>query len=216
MQELSVKECLSFGWRTFKVRPWFFIGSSAVLFLAGMIAHMPETLTKSDDAKFTMIALIGFLISAALSILISMGRTAFYLKAHDATDAAEISDLWHPHPYWKFVGASILAGAATILGLILLIVPGIIIGIMVCFTLYIVIDTGMSPVDAIKESVRITKGNRWNLLILGLAVLGINILGICLVLVGLLASLPISGLAVIHAYRTLSKKSAAAPAASAA
>lgn len=204
MQKLSVKECVSFGWRTFKSRAWFFIGSSAVLFLLGMLVNIPQWVTKSPDDHMTLIGVVGFLVSALLSIFISMGRTAFYLRAHDSVGSVELSDFWHPRPYIKFLGASVLVGAATVVGLILLIVPGIFIGIIFSFVLYIVIEKELSPIKAMKESARMTKGNRWALLRLGIAVLGINIIGVLLVLVGLLATLPISALAIIHAYRTLS------------
>ena len=101
---------------------------------------------------------------------------------------------------------SVLVGAATIVGLILLIVPGIIIGIMFGFAAYIVIDKEAPPVEALRESLALTKGNRWKLFLLGLALVGINIIGACLLLVGLLVSLPVSTFAVVHAYRVLSGK----------
>lgn len=210
MHELSVRECLQAGWTGFKKRPWLFIGSGLVLFAASIVADLPRSLIQhvQGDPSWGL-GFIAFLISTGISFLISMGKTAFYLRAHDAPEAAEISDLWHPHPYWKYAAVSVLAGAATILGLILLIVPGIIIGIAFGFALYLVIEKDLTPFEALRESAALTKGNRWNLFLLGLALLGINILGFCAIFVGLLVTIPISTLAIVHAYRVLSGKGGA-------
>ncbi len=204
MKEFSVKECLTFGWKTFRLRPWFFIGATAVLLLAGVIARLPDTLTHSNNPHLTVLSIVGVVVTILLSILISMGKTAFYLRAHDAPESVALYDLWHPRPYWKFVGAGILTSVAVVVGFILLVVPGIILLVMTCFVLYLVIDREMGPIEAFKESIRLTKGNRRSLFLLGLAILGINIVGFCLLLVGLLVSIPVSGLAAARAYRRLS------------
>lgn len=205
MMELSVRDCLRAGWTGFKVRPWLFIGSGLVLFAASIVADLPRSLLDHISGNQSWgLGFIAFLISTGISFLISMGKTAFYLRAHDAPEAAEITDLWHPHPYWKYAAVSVLAGAATIIGLVLLIVPGIIIGITFGFSLYLVLEKNLSPFDALRASAALTKGNRWNLFLLGLALLGINILGFCAIFVGLLITIPISGLAIVHAYRMLS------------
>lgn len=205
MQSLSVRDCLRVGWTGFKARPWIFVGTSLVIFAASIVADLPRSIVNHIAGNPSWgLGFLAFLIGTGISFLISMGKTAFYLQAHDAPQSVEITDLWHPHPYWKFVAVSVLAGAATIIGLVLLIVPGIIIGIALGFSLYIVIEKGSSPFDAMRESAALTKGNRWNLFLLGLALIGINILGFCALFVGLLVSVPVSTLAVVHAYRTLS------------
>ena len=204
MKELSVRECLRAAWTEFKSRPWLFIGSYAIIGVASIIANLPRSLAQQHATGQWVLGFIAFLITTGLSFLISMGKTSFFLKAHDMPQSTEFSDLWHPRPFWKFAAVSVLAGAATIIGLILLIVPGIIIGIMFSFSLYIVIEKGSKPLDALRESAALTKGNRWRLFLLGLALLGINLIGLCLLLVGLLVSLPVSTLAIVHAYRFLS------------
>lgn len=207
MQKLSIGDCIRAGWAGFKVRPWLFIGAGLVLFGASLIADLPRSIIEHFGGNSSWgLGFIAFLISTGFSFLISMGKTAFYLRAHDAPQDAKIADLWHPHPYWKFAAVSVLVGAAVILGLILLIVPGIIIGIAFGFSLYIVIEQELSPLDAMRASAALTKGHRWDLFLLGLALLGINILGFCALLVGLFVTVPVSGLAIIHAYRLLSGK----------
>jgi uncharacterized membrane protein len=205
MNTFSIKEALSFGWKTFRSRPWLFIGTEVVLFAVSAVTQLPERLTHNmTGMSAAFIGILAFLISTVISFLLDMGKTSFYLHAHDSVEAASYHDLWHPRPFWKYVATSIAAGLATIIGLILLIIPGIIIGIMVAFSTYIVIDTGMGPIEAIKHSAELTKGHRWHLLRFGLALLGVNILGLAVLIVGLLVSIPVSILAVVHVYRKLS------------
>ena len=148
-------------------------------------------------------SLIGGAVNFALSTFIGMGVVAFYLAAHDNPDSVELSALWHPQPFWKFLGASILVGLTIGVGFVLLIVPGIIATLMFMFTTFIVIDRELGPVEAMKESHRITRGHKWPLLGFLLVLMLINIAGLMALVVGLLVTIPVSSLAVTHAYRVL-------------
>jgi uncharacterized membrane protein len=84
-----------------------------------------------------------------------------------------------------------------------LIIPGIILSMGLAFVPYLVVDRGLGPIEAIKESWRITKGHKWQLLLLFLALLGLNLLGLVALLIGIFVTVPITMLAFAHAYRTL-------------
>ena len=102
--------------------------------------------------------ILGTVINVALGTLVSMGATAFYLAAHDNPDAADLSLLWHPRPFWKYLGASILLTLVIIAGFMLLVVPGVIFGLMFMFTPFIVVERELGPIDAMEESNRLTRG----------------------------------------------------------
>jgi len=198
MQALSVGESIQFGWETFKKRPWFFIGVVlAVVILSSILTSLAE---ENPRDLFAILVSLAVLV---IHIFIEMGLVSFALKAHDGVEKATFHDLWHPHSFWKYVGVKILTGIIIVIGLILLIVPGVIAILTLLFATYLVIDRNLGPIEAMKESARMTKGHRWNLFLLILALLGINILGAIALLVGLLVSIPVSILAVAHAYRTL-------------
>ena len=82
-------------------------------------------------------------------------------------------------------------------------VPGIIIAMGLAFVPYLVVERGLGPIDAIKESWRITKGHKWQLFLLVLALLGINLLGLLALVVGIFVAIPVTMIAFVHAYRTL-------------
>ncbi|MEK7509521.1 MAG: DUF975 family protein [Patescibacteria group bacterium] len=198
MQPLSVRECLSFGWHTFIKRPWFFIG------VVILVVVVSSVLTSIADAYQTgALSLLLVLVVLAVNILIEMGLVSFALKAHEDVEKATLHDLWHPTSFWKYVGAKILVALVVLVGLVLLIIPGIIAALALLFSTYLVIDRGLGPIEAMKESLRITKGNRWKLFLLALSIVLINIIGVLALIVGLLVSIPVSVFAVVHAYRML-------------
>jgi uncharacterized membrane protein len=203
--EFSTGSAIRFGWETFKKRPWFFVGSTVVILLASVLV---DTFTGGIDAAVAgspdAPSIIGTVINLALGTLISMGATAFYLAAHDNPDTVDLSSLWHPRPFWKYLGASILLGLAVGLGFLLLIVPGIIFALMFMFTTFIVIDRELGPIEAMKESNRMARGHKWSLLGFMLVLVLINLLGVLALVVGLLVSIPVSSLAFAYAYRLLS------------
>jgi uncharacterized membrane protein len=212
--DFTVGSALNFGWETFKKRPWFFIGASIVIAIAylvvgGVSTGIDTALGGSSEEP----TLIGSAVNFSLSALVGMGAIAFYLAAHDNPDTVELSALWHPQPYWKFLGASILAGLAVGVGLLLLVVPGIIATLFFMFATVIVIDRGLGPIEAMKESMRIGGGYRWPLLGLIALLALILIVGALALLVGILVAMPVVTLAFVHAYRVLSAKAGLAPAA---
>jgi len=211
MHALSVGECISFAWETFKKRPWLLIG--AVL-LAIVISSLPSLFGPQahfdPDGKLvpppvTPAYVIASLASVVISIYVALGLATFSLRAHDNIETAQIADLWNPAPFWRFLGAHILTAIAVGLGFIALVVPGIIIAVGLEFVPYVVIERGLGPIDSIKEAWQITKGHKWQLFLLLLALLGLNFLGAVALVIGLLVTIPISLLALAHAYRTLTR-----------
>jgi uncharacterized membrane protein len=202
--EFSAGAAIRYGWETFKRRPWFFAGTALlILVLSGLV----DSLTGRVDALVTGSpehpSGLGLVINLAFGTLLSMGATAFYIAAHDNPDAAELSMLWHPRPFWKYLGLSILLAIVVGVGLALLIVPGIILLLMFMFSTFIVIERSLGPIDAMSESRRLTRGHKWQLLgFVGLLFL-INLLGLLALIVGILVSIPVSALAFVHAYRAL-------------
>jgi uncharacterized membrane protein len=95
-------------------------------------------------------------------------------------------------------------GLAIGIGFVLLIVPGIIAMLLFMFSTFIVIDRELGPIEAMKESMRITRGYRWPLLGLIALLMLIVLAGVIALFVGLLVAMPVTTLAFVHAYRVLS------------
>ncbi|MBI5456712.1 DUF975 family protein [Candidatus Kaiserbacteria bacterium] len=205
MNTFSVGEAIRFGWELFKKRPWLVIGAFV---LTGMLSvSIQFTFGPEEGAPVNIPAmvLIGIL-SVVVGTLAEIGMITFSLRAHDAIDTVGIRDIWNPKLFLPYVFGRILVGIVVIVGLILLIVPGVILSFGFMFTSYLIVDKGLGPVAAMKESWRITKGHKWQLALLGLAFAGLNILGLLALVVGLLVTIPVTLLAAVHVYRTLEHK----------
>lgn len=200
MQSLTVSAALGAGWDIFKKRPWFFVGVTAIVFL---VSALSSVLDPGEHARSIWAAVIGGLASLAISTFIDMGATAVMLKAHENTEAVSFSDLWHPELFWKYLFANVLVGILVVIGLILLIVPGVVLALMFYFVKLLVVDRGLAPIEALKESARITRGHKLDLLLLTASLVVLNVVGFLALVVGLFITVPVSALAVVQAYRTL-------------
>jgi Tfp pilus assembly protein PilE len=205
-EHLSVGSFIKFGWETFKKRPWFFIFAFLIFFLVSIIANIIGGIIQGlldGSATSGFGHLIAWFIQNVTSIFVGMGTIAFFIKAHDTPETVRYMDAWRPEIFWKYLGASILLGLIIIVGFILLVIPGIIASIVFGFTLYLVVDKGLGPIEALKESARLTKGNRWRMFAFQGASGIIALLGfICLVL-GIFVAIPVLALAGIEMYRRI-------------
>jgi uncharacterized membrane protein len=92
---------------------------------------------------------------------------------------------------------------ATILGLVALVLPGLVIGARLCLAPVIVIDQGRDPIAALRHSWELTEGRVIPLLTFGAMLFAINVLAAIPFGLGLLATIPITFLAVVDVYRRL-------------
>jgi uncharacterized membrane protein len=210
MHTLSVGDCISYAWEAFKKRPWILIGGFVLAMIISAIPNLfgthPEIGPDGQPIPHPMTAIDGIVAIASIivSVFISMGLTHFALKAHDNIETTELGDLWFPQPFWPYLLAYILTVIIIALGFVALIVPGIILAMGLAFVSFLVVDKGLGPMQAIEGSWRITKGHKWQLFLLFLALLGINLLGVLALVVGVVVTAPITLVAFAHAYRTLS------------
>lgn len=101
----------------------------------------------------------------------------------------------------------------TIVLLLLFLFTSVILGVyvssMLIFSTYAVVDRALGPIAALKESIKITASNRLKIIGLLGALLLLNLAGALAIFVGLLVTVPMTLIAIVHVYRTLSPKSAA-------
>jgi len=165
------------------------------LFLIGLIALLIG-LPSGVGGWFEDIAVAGAIFGffgLVYSILISgpvdYGVAFAYLKAARG-DKLEIKDMFEAFKnYWNAVLASLLVSVIIIIGLVLLIVPGIIFACKLVFTPYLVVDRKMEVIEAIKESWRMTGGHAWTVFFIGLLAIPIGMAGLICFGVGVIISI---------------------------
>jgi uncharacterized membrane protein len=197
MNTFTATSSIRFAWELFKSRALFFVGSTIcfLIVLWGLSLSV-------DNLLLTI-------IFYAVSIFIDRGIIAFFLKAHDTPASVRLIDLWSQKSftnYLHYLFGSILVATLTLLGLILLIIPGILVVLACVFVKFLIVERDLGPIEAIKESARLTKGSRFEIALLLLSIIALNIVGAILLIIGLLVTVPVSALAMVHAYRMLVSK----------
>jgi hypothetical protein len=91
--------------------------------------------------------------------------------------------------YLHIVLASLLTVALIMLGMILLIVPGIIIACRLVFVSYLVMDRKLDPIIAVEESWRLTRGHGWTIFAMAILSFFIFLAGLIMLIVGTLPAL---------------------------
>ena len=206
----SIKEAVKYGWQKIKEHFWKLVGASACLMAIGLVSNVFSGAMEKNTSSGVGVALfIGIVAAIILSVMIRIGYTKFTLSMYDG-QVLPIKSVFNAYGvFWRYIWVCILQGLIMIGGFILLIVPGIIWAIKYSFAPTIVIDTGVSASQALKESANITDGSKWKLLgfyiVLGL----LNLLGYIVIGIGILVRLPLTSLAYVYVYRTLYQKKAA-------
>ncbi len=104
---------------------------------------------------------------------------------------------------FSFLAASALATLASILGFFLLIVPGIIVAISLSFFPLFILEKNERPIQAIRSSIALTRGRRFEIFLMYLLLTAINLAGASAFFVGLLITMPFAAFAWIGMAREL-------------
>lgn len=199
----SISEAVSYGWNQAKKHWGFLIVCVLIMMGLSIATAILQVILDSQKA-----ALLSFAVQIAgwiLQMAVTLGLIGVALRLHDKK-RVEYKNLFDYFaliiPY--FLG-SIIYSVIVVVGLILLIVPGIIWGIKFRYFTYFMVDKKMDPFRALSASSRITQGVKWQLFFFGLVIALINIAGALLFLAGLLFTIPLSMMAEVYVYRKLAK-----------
>jgi uncharacterized membrane protein len=194
---------VQFGWDITKSNIGFFIG---LLIVAGLIQYVPDIVATIIEADAPALSLIIRIASFVLSVIIGMGLIKICLRFCDG-EKGEFSDLFSCYPlFFKYLVGSILYGVIVVVGLILLIIPGIVWAIKFQFFDYLIVDKGLGPIDALEKSSDITRGVKWDLFLFAILLGIINLMGFLCLVVGLFVTIPVTMVAIAFVYRKLLPK----------
>jgi uncharacterized membrane protein len=110
--------------------------------------------------------------------------------------------------YWNAVLACIITAVIVIIGIIMLIVPGIIFACRLAFVPYLVIDRKMEAMEALKTSWELTKGHGWKIFLIGLLGFFIVIAGLIVLFFGIIISIMWISTAMAVLYHDVSNEKA--------
>ena len=197
-KKFTIGDALRFGWDNFKGNMGIFIG---LILIIGLITFLISFIENNIDSYFLkfIIGLVRFVVMTFLGL----GFLKITLKVYDKKSFA-IGDLFScSSVFLNGLIASILYAIMTGIGFLLLIIPGVILGIMFQFWGYFIVESNLGPIEAFKKSKEITTGYKMDLFLLAIIFLFLNMLGGIFFLIGLLITVPITILAYAYIFRKL-------------
>lgn len=226
----SVGSAFGYGWNKFKANLGpILIAALAMFAVVATIQIMQAVVTSGNEIKFEVDADTGQLTSTSggmlggsilaslffggLSFLAQLVIQSGIIKGSlDLTRGKSISlgSMFSGFDFVQVIVASLIIAAATIIGLVACVLPGLAVMFFSAFTLYFIIDKQMPAIAAIKASISFVMANAGTLIVFFLASIAAYIVGALLCGVGLLVAIPVVVIAQAYAYRTLQGEQVAA------
>jgi hypothetical protein len=205
-KDFIIGDVLNFGWRVMKSHLGLFVAVllsyAGIYFALGIVEAVLESTLMEDPQRGAIKFALG-LFEQALGILLGIGLIKIALSFCDQVRPTVGTLFSGLDCFWRYVGATILYGLIVLGGTLLLIIPGIIWAIQFQLCYYFVVDRGLGPIDALKASSRTTRGVKLKLFGFGILCALINLLGALCLLVGLVATVPTTMVAMALVYRHL-------------
>ena len=220
MQHISIVEALEFGWHKMRQHSALMFQIFLTFFAVQVVRAIVERVLGD-----TLLGILAGLALFGVSVWLGAGFLSVQLKLVHG-HAVRYQDLFVSRSIaWRYFVTSLLvallAGIGIALGVlaivpwgvsslgILLAAAGVLaacyVGITYMFSGFSAVE-GENPRKALRHSATLTKGKKFDLVLLILVCIGMNIVGAMLFLVGLLITGPVSALAVTHVYHKLKNK----------
>jgi uncharacterized membrane protein len=212
----SVGEVISLSWDLVKKHwPALVFGPVIAQILAaipgqlggvlGAIGGLSEDVTLLISLPLTIVGMI-------LGFWLQGGTMKMFLSAARG-GTPQLSDIFSGGAFTgRLVLTSLLIGLAVMGGMLLLIVGAFIAGLGLLLAPYYVVDAGMRPMEAFRESWRSMKGNKGQVFELGLAFFGLALLGLLACVVGVFVVAAMGHAAVAIVFTRISGRTAPDPA----
>jgi uncharacterized membrane protein len=197
--KFSIGDAVTYGWNACW-RNFAPVMLVSLVVLAGDALTVLLSAANSSPAMNYAFSLFGALVEVLL--VFGLIRAALEVVEGRTPSLAEV---FRPDGYGPFLVASVLFLLGLYVGLLLLVVPGLIFGLVFQFYGFVVAEHPDAPATvALRRSAQITRGARIRLLGLSVVLLLLNLAGFVVCVVGLVVTYAISAVALAYVYRLLS------------
>lgn len=212
---LDVGACISTGWKMtlaqFGKLILFGLSYMGIVFvfmiplglLEGFMG-VPQDGTEPNGSQVAVSAL-SQIVQNVVSIFFGIGAAMFGLGMVKETNPGIGLLFSGGRHFFSVLGASILFGLIVVIGIICLVVPGIWLALRLGQFQLAIVDRNLGPIEGLKASWEMTRGNALSLIVLGLAIFGICLLGLLALGIGLLWAYPTAFIAGSAAYLNMSR-----------
>jgi uncharacterized membrane protein len=176
--DLEVRSLFSRAWTVFRAH----LGSTIAVFLIYSLLTGSPSFWDGDGWFF------GFadLLQLAIAGPITAGTYMFALRLArgEAPDLGEIFRGFQV--FGRAFGVFVLYTVMVVVGLVLLIIPGIYIAVAFMPAMYLVLDDDLGVIDTLQKAWAMTDGRRGRIFIVLMAIAGLNLLGLVAFLIGVI------------------------------
>jgi len=200
--KFPISESVRYGWDVFKDNVGFFIGFLIIILLVNFFFSFFANLFERKLPFFAFLFSLGSLLAG---IVINIVAIKIALRFCDGKATPKMRDIsFSAATFYKFVLGYFLYTLIVLAGFLLLIIPGIIWSIKYLYIVYLIVDKESGPLEAMKQSARITDGVKWELFAFMLLLMVINMAGALFFIIGLFVTIPVTMVAMAYMYRKLS------------
>jgi hypothetical protein len=159
-----------FGWNALKGNIQFF---AILMIIVSALYYIPviiqmfffNTVSPPKAVSQETIGILSAIIYLIIYQVVELGLVGISLEFRDGKPH-EIEDLFKNYRLFpNFLAATIIYGFMVAIGFIFLIVPGIYLALKYMFYGYLIVDKGLGPIEALRESGRMTQGAKKNLIV---------------------------------------------------
>lgn len=177
-KEVRIEASIRAGWAALHANLGLMLGLGVAYAMAVAVAQV-ENPVAQVLATVVEWVLMGVILLAGI-----------YIMWRDGAKVPGVADMpLEAGRMLRFLGVTIATTLITILGLLLLVVPGVVFALKYGFASAFVLDEDLGVGEALKRSAELTDGVKWRLFVQGLAFGGVILLGLLALLVGVVPAL---------------------------
>lgn len=198
---IDIPQLYTFSYHQFKRYASFVVGIMATYFVLAIVPQVYFVLRAPQEptaaSQFTSLML------TLLQLFLSIGFIKIMLLLIENKDTG-VTDLVNNFRYFlSYFVASFLYGIAVLIGLFLLVLPGIYIAIRLQFYPYFIIEQGDNSFVSLKKSFEMTESLVLELFLFGITVVLLNLGGILLFGIGFIFTYPLTTMANAVIYKSI-------------
>lgn len=194
--KFTIGQTFSNAWKAVKANIWVLVG----LFIGYSILSFTLSLFSGQSTVFNSIFAI---LSLVIGSLFSLGYLRNIFQALDGEEPQFSAYGQESRKLIKYIAASLIYSIIVFIGTILLIIPGIYLGIRLQFFSAFIVDEDCGAIESLKRSWAITKNEELPLFLLFLFMVLIFIIGVLLLGVGVFIAVPVIYAMQLTVYRLL-------------
>lgn len=203
----TVSASLGEAWTIFKNAPVQLVAMFLIIGGLGSVGWVQgEVQARTGPSPVLGLLFLVLVIAAAVvQTGLTGGAIVYWLKLIREQDA-RFGDLGRGfRTLLPLLVTNLIAGICILAGTLVLVVPGVVIGLGLMFVMHVVVDKNIGYIEALKASWSITRGYKVELLLLSILCSLVCLLGAVCLVVGVFVAMPVAFGAVAVAYNRLAE-----------